>query len=430
VDPAITTDGAGGAIVAWQDSRRTIGTGSDADIYAQRVDGNGTTRWTPNGVGICTADRHQIAPAIIADGAGGAIILWSDARGGGPLVTYAQRVSATGVPLWNPNGIVVCRAFGGQMNLSAVSDGSGGAIVAWQDGRGGSGFDIYAQRIDGTGALRWANDGVALCTAAAIQARPAIASDGTGGAIVTWEDSRTLPTNVYAQRVNSSGALQWPADGVAVCATPRGALGLPTIASDGAGGAIIAWEDRRGSTADVYAQRIGTDGQTRWADDGVALCAAPGDQVAPAVASDDSGGVIVTWENHRDDTGAEIDAQRVESGGTLLWGPTGVRLCAAPGRPSRPTLVTDGRGGAIVTWEDGRGRASDVYAQRVSALGAAQWAAEGVAVCTADQDQAAPRLVPDGSGGAIITWEDGRGDTGWDVFAQRVDRAGKLGGGN
>src|SRR5262249_38803271 len=164
-------------IVAWQDSRRNIGTSSDADIYAQRLDGNGTTRWALNGVGVCTADRHQIAPTLVADGVGGAIILWSDARGGGPLVTYAQRVSAAGTPLWSSNGIVVCRAFGGQMNLSAVSDGAGGAIVTWQDGRGSGGFDIYAQRIDGTGALLWASDGVALCTAAAIQARPAITSD-------------------------------------------------------------------------------------------------------------------------------------------------------------------------------------------------------------------------------------------------------------
>ena len=132
-------------------------------------------------------------------------------RGGGPLVTYAQRVSATGVPLWNPNGIVVCRAFGGQMNLSAVSDGSGGAIVAWQDGRGGSGFDIYAQRIDGTGALRWANDGVALSTAAAIQARPAIASDGHGrrdrhlGGLAHPADQRLRATGEQQRRAAMAG---------------------------------------------------------------------------------------------------------------------------------------------------------------------------------------------------------------------------------
>jgi hypothetical protein len=429
VDPAITTDGAGGAIVTWQDARRSVGIGSDADIYAQRVDGNGVTRWAQNGVGICTADKHQISPAIVADGAGGAIILWSDARGGGPLVTYAQRVNASGTPLWSPNGIAVCRGFGGQMNLSAVADGAGGAIVAWQDGRGGAGFDIYAQRIDGTGALRWASEGVALCTAAAIQANPVVASDGAGGAIVAWEDSRGLPTNVYAQRVDANGTRLWSLDGVPVCRSPRGGLAAPTIATDGAGGAIVAWQDRRSGAADVYAQRIGSSGSTQWADDGVALCTAPGDQIRPAIASDDTGGVIVTWESHGNPASSEIVAQRVQSNGALFWGSDGVTLCPTPGRASNPTLGADGSGGAIVSWEDGRGGTSDIYVQRMSPAGAAQWTPGGVAICTADKDQAAPRLVSDGGGGAILTWEDLRGDSGWDVYAQRVDRTGKLGGG-
>jgi len=431
VDPAIAADGAGGAIVAWQDARHSLGIGSDADIYAQRVDANGLTRWAFNGVGVCTAAKHQIAPAIVADGAGGAIILWSDARGGGPLVTYAQHVSAGGVPMWSPDGIIVCRAFGGQMNLAAVSDGAGGAIVAWQDGRAasGSGFDIYAQRIDGAGMLRWAINGVPLCTAAATQTKPAIASDGAGGAIVAWEDSRSAATNVYAQRVDANGARLWPMDGVAVCASPRGGLGFPTVAADGVGGAIIAWEDHRGTSADVYAQRIGASGAIQWADNGVALCAAAGDQIQPAMASDDSGGVIVVWESHPNPGSTEVDAQHVQPSGALSWGADGVTLCGAPGRPSRPTLVADGHGGAIVTWEDTRGGTSDVYAQRVNGAGTSQWTAQGVAVSTADKDQAAPRLVPDGAGGVIITWEDHRSDAGWDVYAQRVSGGGALGGG-
>ncbi|MGD1047558.1 MAG: hypothetical protein ABR899_02250, partial [Candidatus Krumholzibacteriaceae bacterium] len=34
----------------------------------------------------------------------------------------------------------------------------------------------------------WVQDGVALCTAPANQQSPQITSDGAGGAIVTWED--------------------------------------------------------------------------------------------------------------------------------------------------------------------------------------------------------------------------------------------------
>ena len=47
--PAIVSDGAGGAIVAWQDSRRAY---SAYDIYAQRISADGTTQWTDGGVAV------------------------------------------------------------------------------------------------------------------------------------------------------------------------------------------------------------------------------------------------------------------------------------------------------------------------------------------------------------------------------------------
>src|SRR5262249_34089539 len=60
-----------------------------------------------------------------------------------------------------------------------------------------------------------------------------------------------------------------------------------------------------------------------------------------------------------------------------------VGLCTAANDQLYPTIVSDGAGGAIVTWYDNRNGASDIYAQRVSAAGAPQWTANGVALCTA-----------------------------------------------
>jgi hypothetical protein len=68
----------------------------------------------------------------------------------------------------------------------------GGAIVTWEDFRSGtSNGDIYAQRVNLAGGPQWTTDGVALCTAANNQYNPTIASDGAGGAIVTWSDGRS-----------------------------------------------------------------------------------------------------------------------------------------------------------------------------------------------------------------------------------------------
>ena len=100
------------------------------------------------------------------------------------------------------------------------------------------------RRVDGSGAVLWTADGVAVCTATDHQEWPVICSDGSGGAIITWMDSRSGYADIYAQRVDGSGAVKWTADGVAVCtATPN--QYYPTICSDGAGGAIITWSENR-----------------------------------------------------------------------------------------------------------------------------------------------------------------------------------------
>ncbi len=60
-------------------------------------------------------------------------------------------------------------------------------------------------------------------------------------------------------------------------------------------------------------------------------------------------------------------------------------------RSAYPTIVSDGAGGAIVTWKDHRsGTSYDIYAQRISAGGTVQWTANGVALCTATGDQSVP----------------------------------------
>ncbi len=44
-----------------------------------------------------------------------------------------------------------------------------------------------------------------MCTLTSNQRSPRLASDGTGGAIVAWEDWRNGDTDVYALRINSAG---------------------------------------------------------------------------------------------------------------------------------------------------------------------------------------------------------------------------------
>jgi hypothetical protein len=432
--PQLVMDGEGGAFVAWQDQR-----GGNRDVYAQRLlaDGAIDPSWPADGRVLCGAAGEQVfnpAP-VITDGRGGAIVTWEDDRDPNPML-YAARVSATGTdsPAWNADGVALCTAGGVQDAPAIAADGVGGAIVAWEDDRSDPNGDIYARRVLASGAAdpQWPADGAALCTATSYQAFPAMIPDGTGGAIVTWEDYRNPSSDIFAQRVLASGAADpaWPANGRALCTATGGQVN-PTIATDGTGGAIVTWSDSRSGPADIYAQRALAGGvvDPAWPANGRALCAATGFQRYPQVTPDGAGGAIVTWQDERSDPSGDIYAQRVLAGGAVdpAWPANGRAICTATSYQVTPRIAPDGAGGAIVTWEDYRDLFSDVYAQHVLAGGSVDpaWPADGRALCAASGGQYVPAIIPDGAGGAIVAWADNRGAS-YDIYAQRVLASGAV----
>ena len=319
---------------------------------------------------ICTEAHTQEYPAITSDGSGGAIITWDDSRDGNFNI-YAQRINSSGAALWAADGVAVCTQASNQYFASITSDGSSGAIITWQDDRNGN-PTIYAQRIDQTGAIVWTGypDGVAISTLSSGQWAPTITGDGGGGAIITWFDYRNGNNDIYAQRINASGVVQWTANGLAVC-TQASHQYYPTITSDGSGGAIISWYDDRTGNQDIYAQRIDASGATQWttaAAGGVAVCTLTSNQMTPEISSDGSGGAIITWSDARNSTYYDIYAQRINSSGAALWTANGVAISTVGGKAQLPVITGDASGG-IITWQDSRNASSDIYASGVSSAG-------------------------------------------------------------
>ena len=315
------SDGLGGAIIVWEDSRN----GSNYDIYVQRINASGIVQWTANGVAVCTSTNNQLNPKIVSDGSGGAIITWFDGRNGNDDI-YAQRINTAGQVQWNSNGIGICTAAGNQQNPTIASDGSGGAIITWYDLRNGIDDNIYAQSINSTGIVQWTANGVAICVSTNTQYYPIIVSDGSGGAIITWQDQRSSFYDIYAQRINASGVVQWQTNGVGIC-TATSVQMLPKITSDNAGGAIITWQDSRLGTNiyDIYAQCINANGIVQWTANGVVICAASGNQTSPNLISDGSGGAIIAWQDLRNGN-YDVYTQRLNASGTILWTTNGVAM--------------------------------------------------------------------------------------------------------
>jgi hypothetical protein len=433
--PTSVSDGAGGAIVTWQDLRN----GANLDIYAQHVLASGAVdpAWPADGRALCTAANYQMTQTIVSDGAGGAIVAWQDFRNGGNFDIYAQHVLASGAVdgAWPIDGRALCTNAAPQQNPTIVASGAGGAIVTWSDLRNGV-PDIYAQHVLASGAVdgTWPADGRAVCTFNAEKSAAVSVSDGAGGAIVTWQDLRALSNyDIYAQHLLASGVVDpgWPVDGRALC-TAASNQQTPTIVADGAGGAIVTWQDRRNLlNYDIYAQHVLASGAVdgSWPADGRALCTASSDQTIPVIVTDGAGGAVATWNDQRN-SNYDIFAQHVLASGAVdpAWPTDGRALCTLAGQQSNPAIVPDGASGTFVSWHDFRNGNFDIYAQHVLASGAVDgtWPADGRALSTAAGEQSFPTIVSDGAGGAIVAWQDVRSGS-YDIYAQRVARYGYLG---
>jgi len=315
-----------GAIMGWPHSYLD----PRGDLIAQAVDANGVVKWAANCVEVRGPGPRIRAPLMVTDGTGGvlvpkgALLLWGDDHLT-PMDTdlYARRVSSDGVPQGSPDGLSVCAAPGTQTLGGAAFVGSGSSIIAWQDDRSGN-YDIYVQKVNAAGTLAWEAAGVPLCQQSGAQLEPVVISDTFGSGIVAWRDGRTGDDDIYAQVVGGTGTPGWLPDGIGLC-TATGEQSLPTLVPDLAGGAVAIWVDkRRGTESDIYAQRVNYLGEVQWAPNGVPVCRATGDQVSITAVGDFAGGAIVAWTDRRSGAG-NIYANRVPVDGSVVSvGPTQV----------------------------------------------------------------------------------------------------------
>jgi hypothetical protein len=375
-------------------------------------------------------------PSIVGDGQGGYFIAWMQTNEGvyGTDI-YAQHIDSRGRKLWKETGVVICNASLNQFWPQIESDGSGGAIIVWQDCRTGfSNFDIYAQRITRDGNILWAVNGIPLTVSLASDLGPQMISDGLGGVIVAFwrSDAGGLATDVYAQRINGSGQTLWGVDGIVIC-NAINRQDIPKIVPDGMGGAIISWQDYRNSPTrdvpDVYVQRIGADGVARWTANGVPVCTALRDQTYVQLAGDKNGGAFLVWTDFRNTVGTtnvtNIFAQRISANGTALWAQDGIAVARLQNRQMFPNVMTCENGEVIISWV--QLIENSIKVQKLSQNGAFLWPEDGVVVCRGGFTSNTPSfLLNDGNNGVLIAWEDFRNGMDKNIYAQHLSSDGNA----
>ncbi len=415
---SIIPDGDGGCYIAWTDWRS--GTGL---VYVQRLDSYGDELWAPGGVRACLHNTYQTRPVMVSDGGGNIIVVWMDTRPSWKM--YAQKMSSDGILLWDTEGELISTYFVPVLGIEICSDGAGGAILVWEDNRNGN-IDIYAQRILSDGRYAWDVEDEPIDTDTYSDRKPAIISDGIGGAIITWQNG--TGARIMAQRLSATGSPQWAAGGEEACGHLN-YCGFPKIVSDGAGGAIIAWDDSRGADYDIYAQRVKHDGAMLWTADGEVICSSTGDQYMNDIASDGDWGAVIVWEDSRNSSlSADIYAQAIDGWGDIQWASNGIVMYTGSGEQSSARIVSNGDGGYFLAWLDMRsGVDYDIFSKKINQSGLSLWSSLSGTVCTSNYTQSQQTIIHDGEGNLLVAWLDERNGSDKDIYAQRIDRNGYWG---
>jgi hypothetical protein len=192
-----------------------------------------------------------------------------------------------------------------------------------------------------------------------VKSRPRLAVRSNGDAVAAWmSDYRTMGATpaselgVFTRLLAKTGR---PAGGAIQVDTVSGAIGLaPALAVDPDASFLIAWVSRVGtddSNTSIYGRVFGASGAPLAAPFAVTSNTV-GPQLWPTVATDGQGSYLVAWQSHTSDPGhARIDGQIVSKAGGLLGKRQAISNGAGKGFAEiSPTAVAAPGGTFVLVW--------------------------------------------------------------------------------
>ncbi|MEE3196473.1 MAG: hypothetical protein VX260_05905, partial [Candidatus Neomarinimicrobiota bacterium] len=212
--------------------------------------------WQENGIPIRQGVHIEWQRTLCPGEPGNLIFVWSDTRYGSRNV-FAQKVDSTGALLWGTGGSAVTNLPGRQEDPVAITDGNGGAFIAWVDYRFDEEGDIFIQHIDNQGNRMMDDNGAALARIDGRHLTINMCTDSLGGVFVAWQDKRNfLDDDIYGTHVSSNYEITAPSGGVSIIQM-NGNQGAKSLEYAGNNEATIMWSDTRsGSGNDIYCQKI------------------------------------------------------------------------------------------------------------------------------------------------------------------------------
>ena len=254
----------------------------NAAIYVQKVLPDGTLAWGPDGA-LVPGSANGLGPRVAAFADGSAVVVWATgvtlnfqriasdgSMGAAWQLTEAGRAQSPSDMLALPNGefiLLWVRAEG----TNIVTSRKGLKIQKWnasnaQVWNSGTPIDVYASSATPSRGIQ-------------VGHFPPLVSDGAGGAVLAWYDIGAT-RNTWLQHYASDGTARFPVNGVAASTTTTATeLRLSASVAFHAGSSpaldeyTLAYSVSNPSQSQfgLSAQRIGAGGARLWGDAGLSI---------------------------------------------------------------------------------------------------------------------------------------------------------------
>ncbi len=373
-----------------------------------------------------TTAGSQFAAGVAGEPGGPYLVVWqSTGQDGGGAGIYARLFDAAGSALTGEIHVSQTTA-GDQVTPAVAWSPAGTFLVAWaSNGQDGSGYGIFARRLQAATAQPLGNEFQVHVTTAGSQLAPKVAASGANFYAVWSGLGAGGDTNdIYGRGFTASGSGAGAVTGeVRLNAGVSGNQVQPAIAAAGSG-LVVVWasDGADGSGFGVVARRF----------DGALAALSPEipvpehtiyDQSSPAVAGFASGGFAVAWQRALQEIGSTIGPQPVialrrfagnAAGGSELQVQSDVTR-----RHEVPAAVADGEETVTVAWQEHNLASGDkqVVASRYDSANT-PLVVEFPLSSTAAGDQIAPALA--GSARLVATWASfGQDGSSFGVYARR-----------
>lgn len=426
--PVITRTSDNKYIIAYTD----IDTYEEGTLKAQKIDENGQLLWIATGKTICSLVQNYYYYDIVPDNSGGVYIAWTSSEYSNSSI-YGQRLTSTGQNAWANDGIAIGTTNIYKRLFSISTDNNGGLYLGSCMVNSSYSW-VGLSRILPTGMTTWSrnfesSDGWDY-------AKPTVNTLQDNSAVLIWSGSQSGFYNIKAQRINLDGNILWTNPALVISdsllSIPTSFSNLRSVkSSDNC--VIVNWKDRRngGYTTELYAQKLDSSGNMLWSATGVELNDGLYEIGEQSLTADYNGGCYVAWDRWIEGesySSADIYAQNVLSNGTIAWQANGLPVCTANSYQSMPS-VNYISNKVFIGWQDYRNGSIGIYNQVLNPDGTQLLETNGRQLIWGIGNGVNLRdtvVLPRSNGVAVIWSEYRKGNKGSSVFYQFLNPDGSV----